>query len=156
MVKSLPVHAPHEHATKPGNDITSLFKASMYLIPLTQCNSSIFSRPSINYAESPAYTSIMQELHCFCIKKRAPGEVTTMAFYHYEARNIEQKAIVRESIEADNLKDAMAKLRDMGLVVLHIEQSFTKPGEVPLQAEKGLIDKVKDFFYRLMGDLKDL
>ena len=79
-----------------------------------------------------------------------------MAYYNYEARNIEQKAIVRESIEADNLKDAMARLRDMGLVVLHIEQSFTKPGELPVQAQKSLIDKVKDFFYRLRGDLKDL
>ncbi len=79
-----------------------------------------------------------------------------MAYYKYEARNTAENLIVRDTIEADNPKDAMNKLRDNGLVVLHIEQSFTKPGEVPYEPEKSPMEKIKDRVTRFLGKLMDL
>jgi len=79
-----------------------------------------------------------------------------MGYFKYEARNTDEKAIVRDTIEAETMKEAMEKLRVAGLVVLHIEQSFTKPGEAPLETRKSLLDRVKDFLGKLKGDLQDL
>lgn len=64
-----------------------------------------------------------------------------MGYFKYEARNVKEMKIERDTLEADNLKDAMAKLKDMGLTVLHIEQTFTKPGEKPFDYNKKPLDK---------------
>ncbi|MDQ7824995.1 MAG: hypothetical protein RDV48_19500 [Candidatus Eremiobacteraeota bacterium] len=52
-----------------------------------------------------------------------------MAFFKYHARDHEAKELTKGTIEAENRKDAMAKLRAMGLTVLSIEQTFKNPDQ---------------------------
>lgn len=70
-----------------------------------------------------------------------------MGFFKYQARNVGEKRIVRDIIEAENVKDAMAKLRETGLVVLTIEQTFTRPGEKPIRPKKKIADRIREFFF---------